>query len=122
MTLQTITILGATGSIGQSTIDVILRHPERFAVHALSVYKRMVELAQAALHTAARVVIVPDDASAQSFKQAWQGRQPIPEIRVGPQTRREPFAPPVCQPVRFLVVPPRHPLQEELGAPRLELR
>ena len=85
MTLQTITILGATGSIGQSTIDVILRHPERFAVHALSGYKRMVELAQAALHTAARVVIVPDDASAQSFKQAWQGRQPIPEIRVGPQ-------------------------------------
>ncbi len=33
---QTITVLGATGSIGTSTLDVLARHPERFAVHALS--------------------------------------------------------------------------------------
>ncbi len=31
-----ITILGSTGSIGQSTLDVIARHPERFDIHALS--------------------------------------------------------------------------------------
>ncbi|MGJ8681742.1 1-deoxy-D-xylulose-5-phosphate reductoisomerase [Paraglaciecola sp.] len=34
--LQKITILGATGSIGQSTIDVISRHPELFSVYALT--------------------------------------------------------------------------------------
>ena len=35
MTIQTLTILGATGSIGDSTLDVIARHPERYRVHAL---------------------------------------------------------------------------------------
>ena len=33
---QTITILGSTGSIGTSTLDVIARHPERYAVFALT--------------------------------------------------------------------------------------
>src|SRR5208282_2506368 len=33
--LRRITILGATGSIGASTLDVIARHPQRFAVAAL---------------------------------------------------------------------------------------
>ncbi|MBV8467885.1 MAG: 1-deoxy-D-xylulose-5-phosphate reductoisomerase [Burkholderiales bacterium] len=34
--MQTITILGATGSIGVSTLDVIARHPDRYRVAALS--------------------------------------------------------------------------------------
>ena len=33
---QNITILGATGTIGLQTLDVITRHPERFRVFALS--------------------------------------------------------------------------------------
>lgn len=33
---QTVTILGSTGSIGVNTLDVIARHPERFAIHALT--------------------------------------------------------------------------------------
>jgi len=32
---QQITVLGATGSIGLSTLDVIARHPERYQVFAL---------------------------------------------------------------------------------------
>ena len=35
MTIQTLTILGATGSIGDSTLEVIARHPDRYKVHAL---------------------------------------------------------------------------------------
>ena len=31
-----ITVLGSTGSIGQNTLDVIARHPDRFEVFALS--------------------------------------------------------------------------------------
>ncbi len=34
--LQTVTILGSTGSIGVNTLDVIARHPDRFAIHALT--------------------------------------------------------------------------------------
>ncbi len=36
MTMQNITILGSTGSIGKSTLDVVSRHPEKHSVFALS--------------------------------------------------------------------------------------
>jgi len=42
---QRITILGATGSIGVSTLDVIARHPERYSVYALSAHSRVDDLA-----------------------------------------------------------------------------
>ena len=43
--MQRITILGATGSIGVSTLDVIARHPDRYEVYALSAHGRVQELA-----------------------------------------------------------------------------
>lgn len=36
---QRVTVLGATGSIGQSTLDVIGRHPDRYHVHALVAHR-----------------------------------------------------------------------------------
>ena len=48
--MKRITILGATGSIGASTADVVLRHADQFAVHALVGHRnhgRMLELAHA---------------------------------------------------------------------------
>lgn len=44
--MQHITILGATGSIGVSTLDVIARHPDRYAVYALTAQNRVKELAE----------------------------------------------------------------------------
>ncbi len=43
--MQNITILGATGSIGVSTLDVIARHPDRYRVFALTAHSRIAELA-----------------------------------------------------------------------------
>ncbi len=43
--MQRITVLGATGSIGVSTLDVVARHPGRYAVYALSAHSRVEELA-----------------------------------------------------------------------------
>ncbi|MEQ9546345.1 MAG: 1-deoxy-D-xylulose-5-phosphate reductoisomerase [Marinobacter sp.] len=43
--MRHITILGATGSIGLSTLDVIRRHPERFQVHALTASTRVEDMA-----------------------------------------------------------------------------
>lgn len=43
--MQNITILGATGSIGASTLDVIARHPDRYRVYALTAHSRIAELA-----------------------------------------------------------------------------
>ena len=44
--IQTITILGSTGSIGVSTLDVVARHPDRYRVHALTGHTRIAELAE----------------------------------------------------------------------------
>jgi len=44
-TIQNIAILGATGSIGASTLDVIVRHPSRFRVVALTAHRQVDELA-----------------------------------------------------------------------------
>jgi len=43
--MQSITILGATGSIGVSTLDVLARHPDKYQVYALSAHSRVDELA-----------------------------------------------------------------------------
>ncbi|MBS1208037.1 MAG: 1-deoxy-D-xylulose-5-phosphate reductoisomerase [Proteobacteria bacterium] len=46
MSRQVLTILGATGSIGQSTLDVVARHPDRYEVFALSAYRQVSKLAE----------------------------------------------------------------------------
>ncbi|MEM5428575.1 1-deoxy-D-xylulose-5-phosphate reductoisomerase [Cupriavidus oxalaticus] len=44
--MQRITILGATGSIGESTLDVVRRHPDRYTVHALTAHRQVRKLAE----------------------------------------------------------------------------
>ena len=45
MTQQVLTILGSTGSIGESTLDVVSRHPEKFRVFALAGHRQVGKLA-----------------------------------------------------------------------------
>jgi 1-deoxy-D-xylulose-5-phosphate reductoisomerase len=64
--MQRITILGATGSIGVSTLDVLARHPERYSVYALSAHSRVDELAaQCIAFRPARAVVGTADAAAR---------------------------------------------------------
>lgn len=85
MKTQHICILGSTGSIGKSTLDVVARHPDTMSVYALSAFNRIEELAQQAYDSHARVVIVPTDAAHVRFRLAWPGTRPLPDIRVGAQ-------------------------------------
>ena len=55
-----ITILGATGSIGRSTLDLVERSPDRFEIVALTAGRNVEELAKAALRTNARVAVIAD--------------------------------------------------------------
>jgi 1-deoxy-D-xylulose-5-phosphate reductoisomerase len=64
--MQRVTILGATGSIGVSTLDVLARHPEQYEVHALSAHGRVDELAaQCRRFRPARAVVGSPDAAAR---------------------------------------------------------
>ena len=56
--MQAITILGATGSIGQSTLDVVARHPERYRVFALSAHSQVQLLAEQCLRFRPQVAVV----------------------------------------------------------------
>ena len=46
-----ITILGSTGSIGESTLDVVNRHPDRFQVFALTANKNVTKMLSQCLST-----------------------------------------------------------------------
>ena len=62
--MQGITILGATGSIGLSTLDVLARHPERYSVYALSAFSRVAELADLCLRFRPERAVVGSAAAA----------------------------------------------------------
>jgi len=57
---RTISILGATGSVGSSTLDLVERNPDRFEVIALTAAKSVQALADAALRTNARLAVIGD--------------------------------------------------------------
>jgi 1-deoxy-D-xylulose-5-phosphate reductoisomerase len=67
--MQSITILGATGSIGVSTLDVLARHPDKYRVHALTAHSRVIELAaQCRVHRPARAVVGTPEGAAELAK------------------------------------------------------
>ena len=65
---QQITVLGATGSIGLSTLDVIARHPERYQVFALSGFTRLSELFALCVRHVPQFAVVPEAAAARSLQ------------------------------------------------------
>ncbi|CAB3655162.1 1-deoxy-D-xylulose-5-phosphate reductoisomerase [Trinickia soli] len=55
-----LTLLGSTGSIGESTLDVVARHPDRFAVHALTAHRNGDKLVAQCLRFRPEVAVVGD--------------------------------------------------------------
>ena len=62
MIRRTIAILGATGSIGTSTLDLVERSPDRFQVVALTADRNVAALADAARRTRASLAVIGDEA------------------------------------------------------------
>jgi 1-deoxy-D-xylulose-5-phosphate reductoisomerase len=68
-----ITILGATGSIGASTIDLIKREPERYRVESISARRNAAALGKIAREVGARHAVVADPAAFHDLKSALSG-------------------------------------------------
>ncbi|MEX1034050.1 MAG: 1-deoxy-D-xylulose-5-phosphate reductoisomerase [Cellvibrionaceae bacterium] len=64
---ESVTILGATGSIGLSTLDVIARHPERFSVFALTANTQSQLLAEQCLVHRPRYAVLRDERAAEAL-------------------------------------------------------
>ncbi|WP_033922512.1 1-deoxy-D-xylulose-5-phosphate reductoisomerase [Sphingomonas sp. 37zxx] len=71
--MKRVSILGATGSIGTSTLDLIEREPQRFEVVALTANCDVERLAAAAIRTRAKLAAVADAACLPDLKTALQG-------------------------------------------------
>ena len=68
-----IAILGATGSIGKSTLDLVERSPERFEVVAVSAATNVEALAEIARRTGAKLAVVADREQLGKLQQALGG-------------------------------------------------
>ena len=71
--MQQLTVLGATGSIGRSTLDVVARHPERFSVFALTAHRNADELLELCRAHKPRLAVLADRDAADRF--AAQAKQ-----------------------------------------------
>jgi len=68
MQKQVLTILGATGSIGVNTLDVIAQHPDRFEVFALTGNRQVELLAEQCKRFNAQVAVVAGESEAQKLR------------------------------------------------------
>ncbi|WP_027135352.1 1-deoxy-D-xylulose-5-phosphate reductoisomerase [Geminicoccus roseus] len=68
-----LTVLGATGSIGQSTLSLVDEHPDRFRIRALTAHSRPDELAELALRHRPDLTVIGDDAHHARLKERLAG-------------------------------------------------
>ncbi|HEX4848688.1 MAG TPA: 1-deoxy-D-xylulose-5-phosphate reductoisomerase [Novosphingobium sp.] len=73
MTTRTITILGATGSIGASTLDLVRRDRDAWRVVALTANGNAAELARLAREFGAELAVVADEAALPALREALAG-------------------------------------------------
>ncbi|MHB1232000.1 MAG: 1-deoxy-D-xylulose-5-phosphate reductoisomerase [Burkholderiales bacterium] len=72
MRVQQITILGATGSIGVNTLDVIARHPERFQVYALTANRQWERLFEQCRQFNPRYAVLLEAVAAEQLQRQLQ--------------------------------------------------
>jgi 1-deoxy-D-xylulose-5-phosphate reductoisomerase len=80
-----LTLLGSTGSIGDSTLDVVARHPERFSVYALTAHRNGDKLVEQCLRFKPEVAVVGDAATAQQVANKLRAANCRTEVLHGPQ-------------------------------------
>jgi 1-deoxy-D-xylulose-5-phosphate reductoisomerase len=104
MQRQRLVILGSTGSIGTSTLDVVARHPDRFEVVGLSAHQRVDELVAQCLRWQPRWAVVPDEARARAVRDALRGQGARAQVLGGAQALCDMAADPEVDSVMAAIV------------------
>jgi 1-deoxy-D-xylulose-5-phosphate reductoisomerase len=86
---QRLVILGATGSIGISTLDVVARHPERFEVFALTAHGSAAELEAQCMRWKPRFAALADAAAAKDLRARLRAQGVATEVLSGPAALAE---------------------------------
>ena len=83
--MKQLTILGSTGSIGCSTLDVVRHNPEHFRVVALVAGKNVARMVEQCLEFSPRYAVMDDEASAKLLKTMLQQQGSRTEVLSGQQ-------------------------------------
>ena len=85
MTQQVLTILGSTGSIGESTLDVVSRHPEKFRVFALAGHRQVDKLAAQCKQFCPEYAVVGDAGHAAELEKKLKQKGISTQVLYGAQ-------------------------------------
>jgi 1-deoxy-D-xylulose-5-phosphate reductoisomerase len=83
--MRRVAVLGSTGSIGLSTLDVLARHPDRYAVAALAAGSNHAALLEQCLRFRPRVAVLRDAAAARALAQALAEAGSRTQVLAGPE-------------------------------------
>jgi 1-deoxy-D-xylulose-5-phosphate reductoisomerase len=89
MNMRTVSVLGATGSIGDSALDVIARHPDRFRVAALTAHRQWQKLAELCIRHRPEVAALTDPAAARELERALSGKRLPTRVLAGDEGQAE---------------------------------
>ncbi len=102
--MQNITILGSTGSIGMSTLDVLARHSERYSVYALTAHSRVEQLAEQCSQFNPKLAIVGSAAAAAQLSNLLRAKNLPTEVAYGEAALREVASAAACDVVIAAIV------------------
>jgi 1-deoxy-D-xylulose-5-phosphate reductoisomerase len=102
--MMRITVLGATGSIGDSTLDVVRRHPDRYRVFALTANAQVDKLAALCRDFRPAMAVLGSAAAAAALRDKLGADAAGIDIRFGPEALEEAAAHPDCDVVMAAIV------------------
>jgi len=82
---QNLVILGSTGSVGTSTLDVVARHPDRFEIFGLTAFHRVDALIEQCRRWRPKFAVVPDEQRAGLVRAALAQSNTETVVEVGPR-------------------------------------
>ncbi|HYL71445.1 MAG TPA: 1-deoxy-D-xylulose-5-phosphate reductoisomerase [Candidatus Dormibacteraeota bacterium] len=84
-----VAVLGSTGSVGASTLDVLARHPERFRLVAIAAHRNAARLAQQVIEWQPAYAALADEGAAHELTALVGGRAPHTRLLAGPGALEE---------------------------------
>ncbi len=102
--MQQITILGSTGSIGVSTLDVLARHPDRYRVYALTAYRSMEKLAEQCIRFRPRIAVAGSAQAARTLSQLLREKGLQTQVEFGEAALRAVASAVECDAVMAAIV------------------
>lgn len=82
--MHTLTVLGATGSIGASTLDVVARHPDRYRIFALTAQTRLADLVALCVRFRPECAVMGEASALDALAQALKAHGLPTQAMAGP--------------------------------------